>query len=304
MTQYTPRIIHQVWFNFTPDDPSGDNVPSNLRPMQQSWIDHHPEWKYVLWSRPKADEFIARHYAWFLPTWQSYKSDIYRVDAIRYFILFHFGGVYVDMDAVCHQSVNALRMHPVVLVGTPHTKLWLSNYFMMAHRRHPFFQYCVEHLTNMAESGLHWANSFFSTMTMAGPAYLTWSYVKFKGANNNDITNAVESANSGNNNGNNRGPGSPVHADEIHVLHHCYFGAGRDDCNVMLHERGERPFADHQFHSSWNAKRRAWADVVRLLAVLLGLVIISVTLHMFRRRQSPQPHASRLAPSHPLSNSS
>lgn len=260
---HAPRIIHQIWFNFS-GDPIDNNVPEKLRPLQQSWVDKHPTWRYVLWSRPKADEFLAQHFGWFLPVWQSYKSDIYRVDALRYFIMYWFGGAYIDIDAECHRPIDELADHQVVLVSTPHSKLWLSNYFIMAHKGHPFFKYCIEQLPVVANSGVHWANSFISTMTMAGPMFLTWCYMRYAkndDANDSDDKDKTTSSSS-----------------EIHVLHHCYFGAGRDHCNSMLSELNTSPYGDHQFHSSWNAKRRAWADVVRLLAILLGIISVGILI--------------------------
>lgn len=111
----------------------------------------------------------------------------------------------------------------------------------------------------MADSGLHWKNSFVSTMTMAGPAYLTWCYFKYGGTTANE---------------------------EIYVMHHCYFGAGREQCRSMLREQGDVPFADHQFHSSWGAQRRAWADIVRLLAALIGIIVVSFILFAAGRRHN------------------
>ncbi len=39
-------------------------------------------------------------YPWFLDTWDAYPFDIERADAIRYFALAHYGGVYLDLDDV------------------------------------------------------------------------------------------------------------------------------------------------------------------------------------------------------------
>lgn len=39
-------------------------------------------------------------YPWFIETWDSYIYPIERADAIRYFALVHFGGIYIDLDDV------------------------------------------------------------------------------------------------------------------------------------------------------------------------------------------------------------
>ena len=44
--------------------------------------------------------FIAAEYPWFLETFQNYRYPIQRADAIRYFVLAHYGGTYIDLDDV------------------------------------------------------------------------------------------------------------------------------------------------------------------------------------------------------------
>lgn len=46
-------------------------------------------------------------YPWFLETFDSYPYPIQRADAIRYFVLHHFGGIYIDLD-----DVRALALPP------------------------------------------------------------------------------------------------------------------------------------------------------------------------------------------------
>lgn len=53
-----------------------------------------------LWTDQSARSFIAENYPWFLETFDSYPYAIQRADVIRYFILAHFGGIYIDLDNV------------------------------------------------------------------------------------------------------------------------------------------------------------------------------------------------------------
>ncbi|KAF8827977.1 hypothetical protein HHX47_DHR4001039 [Lentinula edodes] len=53
-------------------------------------------------------EFIAEHYPWFLDTFNDYKYAIQRADAIRYFVLHHYGGVYLDS----RQEVLTVLVNP------------------------------------------------------------------------------------------------------------------------------------------------------------------------------------------------
>jgi mannosyltransferase OCH1-like enzyme len=123
--QLIPKIIHQTYIN--------ESIPDMWKEPQQTCVDLHPDYEYKvrcrlrgirqstdmpqLWTDKKAREFIANEYAtphrlqehqaltllrypWFLETFDGYPYPIQRADAIRYFVLHHFGGIYIDLDDV------------------------------------------------------------------------------------------------------------------------------------------------------------------------------------------------------------
>lgn len=120
--QYIPKIIHQTYINET--------IPERWREAQKSCQDIHSDYEYKvrrrsaalhhylrgpsvlrrklilsyvqqLWTDVKSRDFIAAEYPWFLDTFDGYSYPIQRADAIRYFVLSHFGGIYIDLDDVC-----------------------------------------------------------------------------------------------------------------------------------------------------------------------------------------------------------
>jgi len=70
---------------------------NSSRAWQQLCKDH-PGWEYHLWTDMDNRAFIAQHYSWFLSVFDSYEHNIMRADAIRYFLMYHYGGVYADLD--------------------------------------------------------------------------------------------------------------------------------------------------------------------------------------------------------------
>jgi UDP:flavonoid glycosyltransferase YjiC (YdhE family) len=88
--QAIPHIIHHTW--------KDRQIPDHFRTWYDSWRNYHPEWQFRLWTDDDCRDLVADHYAWFLPVYDAYTDPIKRVDAARYFIFHHYGGVYVDLD--------------------------------------------------------------------------------------------------------------------------------------------------------------------------------------------------------------
>lgn len=87
-----PKIIHQVWINADPE------IPEKWRQGPSSWKKHHPDWVYFLWTKDNARPYMAAKHPDYLGLFDSYPYEIMRIDMIRYFFLYDFGGVYCDLD--------------------------------------------------------------------------------------------------------------------------------------------------------------------------------------------------------------
>lgn len=135
-----PKIIHQTWKDNKP--------PIELKQFVQSWLKYHPDWEYKLWTDDQNRSFIKRNYSWFLDIYDSYPYNIQRVDAIRYFILLDYGGVYVDLDFECLKSIEPLLRNKDCVMGLEpslHCDLHkvdkiISNAFMASIPNHSFLQ--------------------------------------------------------------------------------------------------------------------------------------------------------------------
>ena len=98
--QMIPKIIHRTW--------KTQDIPDKWTRPFQSCIEYHPDWRFMLWTDASIRSFLKQEYEWFLPTFDGYAYPIQRVDAARYFILRHFGGVYMDLDVGCLRRLEPL----------------------------------------------------------------------------------------------------------------------------------------------------------------------------------------------------
>ncbi|WDQ17796.1 glycosyltransferase family 32 protein [Rhodopirellula sp. P2] len=141
-----PKILHQTW--------KDEDVPEDFSECVQSWRTHHPDWQVRLWTDQDNRQLIAKEYAWFLETYDGYPTAIQRADAIRYFILHRFGGMYADLDFICLKPLNPLLDGRDCVVGMEppqhcrHHRIpnLLCNALMAAAPGHPFFESVIRRL--------------------------------------------------------------------------------------------------------------------------------------------------------------
>ncbi|KAI0445712.1 nucleotide-diphospho-sugar transferase [Xylaria telfairii] len=139
-----PKILHQVYHNWTDPENTVITLPQDWAAAQQSCIDLHPDWEYKLWTIKDSREFIEDNFDWFLSTYDNYKFPIQRVDVIRYFALRHFGGIYIDLDNGCRENLEPITYLPAFTTDGGHGAL--SNNIIGGQPGHPFFNLLTESL--------------------------------------------------------------------------------------------------------------------------------------------------------------
>lgn len=95
-----PKITHQIFHNW--NEKGNDTLPSDWAALRQTCINLHNdgEWQHMLWTEEKSRRFVATHFPSFLSIYENYRYPVQRVDALRYLLLYHYGGIYLDLDNV------------------------------------------------------------------------------------------------------------------------------------------------------------------------------------------------------------
>ncbi|KAL2068345.1 hypothetical protein VTL71DRAFT_16443 [Oculimacula yallundae] len=165
-TQLIPKIIHQTYIN--------ESIPERWRAGQKSCIDLHEDYEYILWTDAKSRAFIATEYPWALANFDSYNFPIQRADAIRYFILAHYGGIYIDLDDGCNRRLDPLLSYPAWARRTLPTGI--SNDAMGSVPQHPFFLRTIE---SLASYNRNWFMPYITVMYSTGPLFLSVLWVEY-----------------------------------------------------------------------------------------------------------------------------
>jgi len=145
-----PKIIHQTYITL-------DSVPTRWKNGINLWQQHHPDWEYKFWSDEDMDTFMNENYAWFMPFYYLYPNHIQRVDVSRYFILYHFGGIYSDLDISPKQNIEPLLSNNIqnFLVETPN--LGTTNSLFGSVRHGKFLFYVINNLAEYHNTGYYQA---------------------------------------------------------------------------------------------------------------------------------------------------
>ena len=216
----------------------------------------------MLWTDATSREFIAKEYPWFLDTFDGYTYPIQRADAIRYFILYHYGGVYMDIDIGCQRPVDSLLTFPVILPRT--IPVGVSNDLMFAEKNHPFMAQTIH---NLIAFDLSWVLNYPTVMFSTGPMFLSAQYGAWTSAH----------------------PATPEQpGGEVRILPKSLYGKNAQP------EEVPHSYFSHYYGSSWHADDAAfvgflghWGKALMWIALFVlvgGLVRLALAPHTRQRK--------------------
>lgn len=93
--QKIPRIIHQLWI--------GDKAPPPKK-LMDTWKNKNPDFTYIYWNEA---EFAKRKIVFRCQKRIDEIEEINgKADIIRWELLYHYGGVFLDADSICIEPID------------------------------------------------------------------------------------------------------------------------------------------------------------------------------------------------------
>ena len=114
-----PKIIHLCWL-------SGDKYPAKIAKCIASWKKHLPDYEIMLWDTKRFDLNTSN---WVKQAFEA-KKYAFAADYIRFYALYHYGGIYLDSDVEVLKSFNPLLDLP---------------YFVGAEKGLPWIRKCLDY---------------------------------------------------------------------------------------------------------------------------------------------------------------
>ena len=180
------KIMHKVWFDTITNKKTADKLRKDLSKYEETWINKNPDWFHVVWDARRSKELIKACYPQHQQMYDEYRWEIQRCDAIRYFFLHRYGGLYTDMDYVCRKpwtSVVTEYPNKLYLVETPNKMsnvLHVSNSLMFsAGRNHTFWNRLFIEMERWKEVPVYYSRHM-EVMYTTGPGILNKTFNSYK----------------------------------------------------------------------------------------------------------------------------
>ncbi|CAF1500172.1 unnamed protein product [Adineta steineri] len=148
--EYIPRRMHHILLG-----PLSSHPPESWLSARNSCIALHSNFEeHYYWTDKNGKEFLEKNYPWFVKSWLSYKTDIQKADALRYFVLHHYGGIFLDMDLYCLHKLdglfnyldNRVSLDEHIFLAVKAFPVGISNGFMITTRQHPLLKRVIDNL--------------------------------------------------------------------------------------------------------------------------------------------------------------
>jgi mannosyltransferase OCH1-like enzyme len=144
-----PKILHQIWVG--PKPIPQDNI--------NSWLNFHPDWEYYLWTEDTiVDRGLNLHNRYHYNSYYNDKCFNGAANILRLEVLYNYGGVYVDMDSICLNSLNSLENLNDDFFGvySPNIKGRVGNAFIGSTKHSPIIKHYMDQIHNLKKINPSW----------------------------------------------------------------------------------------------------------------------------------------------------
>lgn len=144
-----PKIIHQIWI--------GDfHIPKREQELIKNIQILHPDYEYKFWKNYENDLPINIKY-WY-DRFYKIKNYVFCADLIRIWVVYKYGGFYLDIDFDIHNKLDNFLNFYEVLFYHNDTDFTIPNNIFAAQKQSKMLKYCID---NIKENNSWYGPSWF-----------------------------------------------------------------------------------------------------------------------------------------------
>jgi mannosyltransferase OCH1-like enzyme len=131
-----PKIIHYCWL-------SNDPIPETLQKSMSSWTQLEG-YEFILWN---FDRFDINTSIWVKQAFEA-KQYAFAADYIRLYSVYHYGGIYLDMDVEVVKPFDDLLGADIMLAVEDNDSGGIEAGCFGAAKGHPYIKKCLDYYNN------------------------------------------------------------------------------------------------------------------------------------------------------------
>lgn len=248
-----PKTIHYCWL-------SGDPFPELIDNCINSWKKQLPDYEFILWD---TNRFPMDENKWVKEAYEA-KKYAFAADYIRLYVIYNYGGIYLDTDIQVLKSFNTLLHLPYFLGSEGNTTIEAGVFG--AQKGTPWLANCLSYYKNRTFIKV---DGSFDIITlpkiMIQCIQKDYKIIEMSKATIEKLTYTEEEK-------------------ILHLFPKEYFCAKNHGTGVI--EKTKNTFSIHHFAMSWISKKNAFLpNLKRKLITVFGVNFINFIVKIFALRK-------------------
>lgn len=131
------KIIHQIWV--------GDfKIPNREKKIAQNLKELHSDYEYMFW---KEAESMPTNVQYWYDRFYQYKNYVFCADILRIWVVYNYGGMYLDIDFDIQKRLDPIFEHDSILFYHNDTDYTIPNNLIGATKGSPMLKYCLDNIS-------------------------------------------------------------------------------------------------------------------------------------------------------------
>ena len=175
-----PKIIHQTYKNY--------DLPEIYKMCQTEIKNLHSDFQYCFYTDNDMDNLIKNEFSKYYEKFNELPRTIMKIDMFRYFLMYKYGGLYVDMDYLMLKQFNMLNEKVVLPCNREdenNEPICLGNCIFASQPNHQFWKSLIDTLFTIDRTKLEYNidKNIDGNILGTGPMFVFEMWRKYKKIN-------------------------------------------------------------------------------------------------------------------------